>query len=303
MTALAVGLIVMSLGMPIGDLADDLEAGEQFDFEARQLVVSWTDDGVLADVGSVVQADGMVMSSYNSDMFMLGDGRAIRRDSGGMRYVEAPTSSPWRLFDGYEVEMGEEDPRLAGARVVEVLEAGSVRARFLIDEESDLALVTEAYGADGSLYRYAALLSVQPGVSGDYAMPDMASMPEPDVMEEAVAETLPSLAGHYWQADAYSAPNGVQAFFTDGLFSFSVFELARRTDIAEMESARRIEIAGEEYLRGYSPTSVSVFWRAPDHSYLLVGDLPPDHLEEVLRDLPSPGRAGLAKRLWRSIFG
>jgi len=35
----------------------------------------------------------------------------------------------------------------------------------------------------------------------------------------------------------------------------------------------------------------------------LVGDLPPDHLEEVLAFLPRPGMDGWMQRLWNRLFG
>lgn len=303
MTGLAIGLIVMSLGIPMSDLADDLEPSDDIDFGARQLVVTWTEDGVLADVGEIVHVEGMAMASNVSDTFLLGDGKAIRRNASGLRYLEAPTSTPWRLYDGYTVVDGAPDPRLTNTRVVEIMEGGILRARFLIDSGLDLPVVTEIFGADAELYRYSALLSIEPGLPSGYSLPDMETMPAPDVMEEAEAATLPSNAGHYWQADSYAAPHGIQAFFTDGLFSFSVFELSRRVGPGEMEAAATFELGGRKYLRVFSPSAVSVFWRAPDHHYLLIGDLPPDHLETVLAELPAPGRPNLAKRLWRGLFG
>ena len=59
----------------------------------------------------------------------------------------------------------------------------------------------------------------------------------------------------------------------------------------------------ELYRRVVTPTSLWVHWDAPDHSYVLVGDLPPDHLTEVLAELPEPGRRNVLVRLWRRLFG
>jgi hypothetical protein len=52
-----------------------------------------------------------------------------------------------------------------------------------------------------------------------------------------------------------------------------------------------------------TPSQVWVFWNAPDRSYVLVGDLPPDHLVTALGGLPQPGERGLMVRLWRRLFG
>jgi hypothetical protein len=36
---------------------------------------------------------------------------------------------------------------------------------------------------------------------------------------------------------------------------------------------------------------------------VLVGDLPPDHLEAALGELPMPSRGNIFSRLWNGIFG
>ena len=41
----------------------------------------------------------------------------------------------------------------------------------------------------------------------------------------------------------------------------------------------------------------------PDNSYVLVGDLPPDHLADVLQTLPRPGDRSIFVKLWRRLFG
>ena len=89
-----------------------------------------------------------------------------------------------------------------------------------------------------------------------------------------------------------------------GLFRFSVFEVSRKSDGGGLADAETVEIGGRGgYHRVYSPGAVSLFWRTPDVAYVLVGDLPPDHLVEVLEDLPSPSRPFVLKRVWRWAFG
>ena len=64
-----------------------------------------------------------------------------------------------------------------------------------------------------------------------------------------------------------------------------------------------LDVAGHEYAVVLEPTRLSVTWRADSGDFLLVGDLPPDHLEDVLRLLPAPGSDGLLHRVWQSLFG
>jgi hypothetical protein len=48
---------------------------------------------------------------------------------------------------------------------------------------------------------------------------------------------------------------------------------------------------------------VRIRWADRDRNYVLVGDIPPDHLEEVLTVLPTPERDSMLKIWWHSLFG
>ena len=60
---------------------------------------------------------------------------------------------------------------------------------------------------------------------------------------------------------------------------------------------------GGEYLQMVTPSEVWVAWRHDGSTFLLVGDLPPDHIVRVLSELPQPEGANLLSRLWRGLFG
>ncbi|MGI9648849.1 MAG: hypothetical protein ACR2OI_10045 [Acidimicrobiia bacterium] len=298
-------LAVMTLlgTMPAPDLVDDLDGAADAEFVGRQLVVCWGADGAVAHVTDVEQSGGMTMVTGPDGSFVIGEGKMIEQWAGGIRYLEMTPSTDWRLWDGYSVReglAGVADP--AGSRAVEIRQDGGLRARFVLDVATATPLTTEIYNGNGSLYRYSTMLEVRP--RNDDAMLDMDDMPEPDHRDHAEAEAIPRIAGHYWAADSYSAPGGVQVFFTDGLFRFSVFEVNRKSDGGGLADARSAEIGGQGgYHRLYTPGAVSVFWRTADQAYVLVGDLPPDHMETVLADLPPPGRPNVLKRAWRWAFG
>jgi hypothetical protein len=135
-------------------------------------------------------------------------------------------------------------------------------------------------------------------------MPETMGEPLP-MTPVAAPDRLPAAVGsHYLRMDTYQAPGGaLQAFYSDGLFSFSLFESPRSDTPAAFDRATRFEVAGESYRRLVMPSDVWVLWHAPDRTYLLVGDLPPDHLEQVLVDLPEPGDRAWPVRWWRRLFG
>ncbi|MDH3605566.1 MAG: hypothetical protein OER12_01065 [Acidimicrobiia bacterium] len=303
MTLTATLLLVTLIGtLPAPDLVDDLDQAGDAEFVGRQLVVCWTADGVLAHVTDVEQSQGMTRVTGRDGSFVIGEGKMIEQYAGGVRYLEMAPTSEWRLWDGYAVQDGNSVTGLRESRTVEVRQGSSLRAKFVLDATTAAPLTTEVYQGNGSLYRYSTFLEFD--ARGDDDMVDMDSMPEPDYRETASAATVPQSAGHYWAADSYVAPGGVQVFFTDGLFRFSVFEVSRKSDGGGLAKLGTVDIGGNGgYHRAYTPGAVSVFWRTPDLAYVLVGDLPPDHLVEVLADLPTPSRPALLKRAWRWAFG
>ncbi len=296
-------MLVTLIGtLPIPDLVDDLDQSAEAEFIGRQLIVCWSTDGVVAHVTNVEQSGGMTRVTGPDSSFVIGDGKMIEEYAGGTRYLEMTPTTDWRLWDGYTVQDGQGVTGVMAARTVEVRQGTALRARFVLDDTTAVPLTTEIYHGNGSLYRYSTFLELR--ARGDEPMLDETAMPEPEHPETATAQTIEGTAGHYWAADSYSAPGGVQVFFTDGLFRFSVFEVSRKSDGGGLGELASVEIAGEGgYHRLYTPGAVSIFWRTPDLAYVLVGDLPPDHLEEVLSDLPPPSRPAVLKRAWRWAFG
>jgi hypothetical protein len=305
--ALALTMVAVMGTLPASDLIEDLDRAGEADFSGRQLVVCWGSGGVVAHVTDIEQSGGMTRVTGPDGSVVIGEGKMIEQYRGAIRYLEMTPSTQWRLWDGYTVTDGEAVfslPSLGNTetRIVEIREGGLVRARFVLDPATATPLTTQVYADDGSLYRYSTMLELRSGPADD--MVDMSDMPEPEYRPAATAASISPQAGHYWAADSYAAPGGVQVFFTDGLFRFSVFEVSRKSDGGGLADADEVEIGGRGgYHRAYSPGAVSVFWRTADQAYVLVGDLPPDHLDEVLEDLPVPGRADFFKRAWRWVFG
>ena len=299
-----VALTILSIigTLPAPDLVDDLDEAAAADFSGRQLVVCWGAGGVVAHVTDVEQSGGMTRVTGPDGSVMIGEGKMIEQYRGAIRYLEMTSDTEWRFWNGYSVSDGPVVPGADQSRTIEIREGQLVRARFTLDPETATPLTTQVYDGNGSLYRYSTMLELQSMPADD--MVDMADMPPPESRAPAIASTIPQQAGHYWAADSYDAPGGVQVFFTDGLFRFSVFELNRKSDGGGLADLEKVEIGGRNgYKRSYSPGAVSVFWRTADRAYLLVGDLPPDHLEAALADLPTPSRANFFKRAWRWMFG
>ncbi len=216
--------------------------------------------------------------------------------------LEVADWSSWSMSDRYAVADPVPTTRLARpASEILVTEGTVVRVRLVIDDASTVPLLTEVYGADGRMIRMSALLEFEDAVP---AAPDM---PEEYVAEEMMmpsepSEALPSGLFGYERSDTYGMDGATQSFYSDGLFAFSVFEAGRGAVPAEFEAATVFEVGERRYRRLVTPEHVWVQWSSPDHSYVLVGDLPPDHLDGVLADLPAPGVRGAVMRFITSLF-
>lgn len=305
LAALALSLLVATPAASAGgELGDYLEQSSTADFYGEGIVFcNWDGDSAAARY-QVTRSEGMTMAIGPSGATMIAEGFTAVHSGAHWYGLEVDEWAAWELSDRYTLAEPAETSRLGRpALEVSVLETGRERARLTIDAESTVPLITEILDDDGDLYRLAVLIDFLPGPQ---PMPD--AMPEVHEMSRLsrTPDTgdLPAEAAGYRRADTYRAgEETIQAFYTDGLFSFSVFEADRGTRPDAFEGASRFEANGDEYQRIVMPSVAWVHWNSPDRTYVLVGDLPPDHLVEVLGELPKPGDRGLLVRLWRRLFG
>ncbi len=300
------GLLVAGGALPAA--AEELEAylrgAGEAEFSGRQIVVTYWEGGEsAAGVYSVAQRDGMTLVKSGGLELMVGGGKMETDHAGGEGHVAVTEWADWRLSDRYDVAAEEQARRLGRpATVVTVVEDGTPRVRMVFDDATGAPLLSEVYDGDGDLYRMAVMVEFEPGA------PPMSRAPGPlseyQVVERSAPVGLPDELAGYWRADTYAGPETtVQAFYTDGIFSFSLFRAEARLDDGPFAEGADLDASGNSYRRLLDPGAVRVFWNASTASFVLVGDLPPDHLEEVLGALPEPDRPNVLVRAWRGLFG
>ena len=284
-------------------LEELLEQASTAEFHGEGIVLcTWGSDSAAATY-DITRSDGMSMVHARNGAVMSAGGLMATADGSAWYGLEVGQWSEWTLHERYTLSEPTSTERLGRpAAAVTVFEEGRPRALIVLDAESTVPLLTEIYAGDGTVFRVAALLDFQPGPS------DMSDAPgefhEMEHMDPALdAGELPAEAAGYRRADAYLAPGGVQGFYTDGLFSFSVFESKRGSTPAAFRGATVFQVDGETYRRIVTPSNVWVQWHSPDRTYVLVGDLPPDHVAAVLPAFPEPGDRSFLVRLWRRLFG
>ena len=264
----------------------------------------WGRDSAAASY-EVVRSGGMSMvTGPNGAAVLVQGGVTAMRSGAGWYGTRVEEWASWSVSDRYTVAEGGGTSRLGrAATALTVLEAGRPRIRMVVDDESGVPLLTEILDGDGAVFRTASLVAFTPG---SHDMPEaMPDMPGATSARPTSAPTfLPRSVAGYHRADLYSAGAGmIHGFYTDGLFSFSVFEARLGGRPRAFETSTEFRSGDRTYRRTLTPTSIWVHWNAPDRTYVLVGDLPPDHLLAVLEALPAPGERSLLIRLWRRLFG
>jgi hypothetical protein len=278
-----------------------LEQADSAGYSGTQFVFTVWDDETATGVYQVEQAGEMVMVHQGTGDSLISSGKVRALDGqAGLAiasWTEAVPSSRYR------VGAPEQTVRFdRSAQAIEVFEGDLVRAKLILDAKTGAPLATEVYDGEGELFRFATMLDFDTDMAAVAELAKEGS--DYDVVLSAGRTTLPSSLAGYTRIDVYDAPgDGEHAFYADGLFSFSVFVLPADAGEGRFEDASTVELGGESYRRLLAPTDVWVMWRTPDATYVLVGNVPPDHLEDVLSALPRPEKTSFFSRLWRGLFG
>lgn len=299
------GLVLLATTQVAGaDELDDYlhEAGEAI-FAGRQ--ATWCSFGGHTEfsVVSIEHAGSLVMVESGGSSQVVGGGRnAVHGESNvGVAISDwSSVSSTGR----YSVSAVVAEQRLGRDVVVVTVDEGDEpRAQILFDEETGAALGSEVYDGNGELFRLSWMLDFDPNPRKIYTMMgDSGSVY--DVVVAADSLNLPDSIAGYVRVDTYAGPDeSLHAFYADGLFSFSVFIIEGQVTTSPFVGADVMESGGGEYPWLLTPSDVWVQWTSDGFTYVLVGDLPPDHLEQVLRDLPRPGQRNILSRIWRGLFG
>jgi hypothetical protein len=300
-TLVAVAVVVAAPALA-DDLSDYLEEADQATYSGRRLIGTTWDGMERMGIMDIEHRGGLTMLSSGRSYVMVGDGKvhAIGSPEEALAYELASSAD---VGHRYEVAMAENASHLGRAtQVMEIVEDGMLRMRMVVDIVTDAPLETQVFDGEGNLFRYSTMVEFSPSAPG---MEDYEDEGEYEVMVPLDEARVPEQPGRYLLVDVYGGPaDGQQAFYTDGLFTFSLFAIKGRSDIDDIATdGNAWTLDGFDYVRMVTPAEVWVLWNASGSTYALVGDLPPDHLEEVLTDLPRPGRRNWFGRMWDKLFG
>lgn len=299
--AAVVGLLILGLALPGGatELDQVLEDASNAVYSGRRIAVTVWRGMSVADVHDVEQAAGTTMIGGST---VIGNGSLYDMSAPGRSYAlstwnrAAPSHQYVATQSGMRTHLGRE------CDVVDITEGGRLRARVLIDHQSSAPLLTEVYDGEGEVFRYTSMIEFTPFEQDVPTLPRQRG--EYEMVMPRPTTTLPANVGTYERFDVYAGPGGSQqGFYGDGLFTFSLFRVGDATAVTLPDGSFPAEIGDATYDVVVAPTELWVTWTSDGDRYVLVGDLPPDHLEEVLRQLPRPAKPNWFQRVWHSLFG
>lgn len=300
--ALLLWLTVAAVPASANDLSDYLGEADRAVYSGQRLVRTAWDGIERIGLVEVEHAGGMTILGSGDGRAMVGRGKM--HPMGGEGAVAFLRGSVHHGDDRYTVvERGTTYRVGREAEALDVMEGDVLRMQLIVDRETAAPLATRVFDDVRKPFRETAMVEFVPRVAG--VLSSEGDDAEYDVMMPSDGSRLSETAAHYELADVYGAPGGARhSFYTDGLFSFSVFDRDGAVDVESMAvGSSPYVVDGSEYRRLITPSEVWVLWTSGDHTFALVGDLPPDHLEDVLDDLPPPQRRNWFARTWRRLFG
>ncbi len=303
MASATVLTVALSAGVAAAaELEDYLAEAAEASYAGQQATWCSFSGETEFSIVSVEHAGSVVMVEAAGSSQVLGGGRATANGSGNG--VALSKWSSVEVAGRYGAAGAVSEVRVGrDVTVVTVNEDNRVRARIWFDQETGAAIGSEVYDDRGELFRLSWMIDFDPNPRRIYtALGGQDSIY--DVVVAADTAGLVSSVGGYELIDAYAGPgDSLHGFYSDGLFSFSLFTIEGEGATGPFVDAETMKLASGTYRWILTASELWVQWSGGGMTYVLVGDLPPDHLESVLSGLPTPSRGNIFNRLWNGLFG
>lgn len=285
------------------DLEEWLDRAARAEYEGRQFTICDTPDGTRVEVVEVAQRDGLLEVRAAAGRAVVSpDGVYERSADGSVTVLDAETASDWELAERYRVEYGDAEVVLdRPVDVLRVLEDGLPRVELSFDRQTGAVLQAEVFNGDQSRYCTSSFLHFESGTEEIERPAVIARVIEPS---DVADERLPDQLAGFMRKDAYEGPGGsTTGFYSDGIFSFTLVTADRRLNVQGVPATTAATVGAAVYDRSFSAGQSYHSWETPAGGYVMLGDLPIDLQQEVLDELPKPGKPNFFARFWRKFFG
>jgi hypothetical protein len=180
--------------------------------------------------------------------------------------------------------------------VVAVRSDGAPAQRLAVDNDTGLLLAREVVGPNGEVQRSVRFSSIEIGAAATSG-----TIEAPSGVRNRTAQPLASVPGGYrapGTLDGYELvtrsrhPDGVLLFYSDGLFTASVFEQQGDLDWGSLPAGGTdSEIAGTRARTYHEPSGDVVVWARDGLVYTCVSDAPSDVSGAMVRSLVGGDRS------------
>ncbi|HMG26610.1 MAG TPA: hypothetical protein VKH36_07320 [Acidimicrobiia bacterium] len=306
---------------PGAQLLDDARRAAQEQDFSGVLEVSWSDaKGAHSSDVSVRSANGVLALGDRPQVIVNGARRFVQSPDGWLAVwnqdVEPGVPSPtakWELavHDG---------PTVAGRPTREIdatdRHDGLVRERLYLDETTSLLLRREQLDARGRTVQAVGFTSIGEPATGMFIgalpgeapqTPSRSTNRQPRVLHDVAAPfRAPRSAGDRFQlVGRYDEDDHtLHLFYSDGLFSVSVFEQKGELDPTGLPAgAESRTVAGRDVRQYRTPGGAAIVWESGDVVYTTVSDAPLDQLDDVLADLTPPRSTDAVTRVTDFVLG
>jgi hypothetical protein len=284
------------------ELDELLESSGETAYTAEQTISCSTPDGTRDAIVRIVQTGHQLWVTSTADEgieVFAGAGGWSLRSGEGVISSAAVESLGQTATPVYEVERVGPIVFLDRAAMRYRLDRDGVkRAELIFDLETGALVGSTTFNADGSAYCRRRFISFEPGAP-EQAPAEPAAPTDLQPVDTGLG--LPETVAGFQRLDQYRDDSGVRfTYFSDGFFSFAVFEARSEVVLPEGVVAR---VGDAVYHRVSSPGRVTYVWETESVMMALVGDMPTDLQEAVLTELPPPSDPGFLRRVWRTLFG
>jgi MucB/RseB N-terminal domain len=300
-------------------LDDARRAAQEQDFSGV-LEVMWSDSrGEHSSDVFVRSANGVLALGDRPQVIVEGARRFVQGPDGWLAVWSQetapdvpPASDKWLL----SVRDG---PTVAGRPTREVdatdRRDDRVRERLYLDESTSLLLRREQLDTRGRTVRAVGFTSIGDPAGAFFGAlpadapraPARSTSRQPRVLREVAAPfRAPGNAGDRFQlAGRYGEDHGtLHLFYSDGLFSVSVFEQEGDLDPAGLPAGAESRTVDGRDVRQYrTPGGVVMVWQSGDVVYTTVSDAPVDQIDDVVADFGPSGSPNALDRVTNFVLG
>lgn len=311
---LALGIVASTILLPVtGARAGTPERAEQLLLEARQVAAHGTFVGIVEvrwrDDTGAEQSQRIVAQGVEGS-FVVGIGAKSSHGHGDERTTEGGDGAETHTqgadgFGSLPAPGAAWDLEVVGRRRVAhrpavVIAArddeGRARAKYAVDRATGQLLRRAVLDRNGRVVRsvaFVAILTVPEGVAEpppDGAEPATSASPRPIEAVPAGFVERDEISDSYRLLGRYEQPDGsVQQYYSDGLFTLSVFQTEGRVDWDALAPAEPARVDGLRSRAYATASGTIVVWGQRGLVLTVIGDGPRDRVMAAVADLS--GRA------------